>query len=59
MNVQVFERVEELKPCGAGLFLMPNGFRALHTIHPKLYEKVKDITMAMDTHNRYTPDGAP
>lgn len=49
--------MEEMKPCGAGVFLASNGFRALHAIHPKLYASIKDVTIAVDAHVKYLPDG--
>lgn len=57
LTVQVFERMEEMKPCGAGVFLASNGFRALHAIHQELYASIKDVTIAVDAHVKYLPDG--
>ena len=55
--MQVFERAQGLRPCGAGLFLAPNGFRALDAIDSELYAKVLEATVPMDAFNQYAQDG--
>lgn len=49
--------MDALTPCGAGISLMPNGFRALNAIHPKLLAGVRDVTVTLEAINQYTANG--
>jgi salicylate hydroxylase len=42
IKVQVYEKAKKLRPAGAGLGLLPNGFNSLEAIEPDLVRKIKD-----------------
>ncbi|MGL5942203.1 MAG: FAD-dependent oxidoreductase [Waterburya sp.] len=41
IKVQVYEKAKKMRPAGAGLGLLPNGFNSLEAIDPDLVKKIK------------------
>ena len=56
-SAQVFDRVQQLAVCGAGLAMNPNGLAALKAISPDLLKHVSKSHSAVETLVVHRPDG--